>query len=56
MSKADLGEFLGITGRTVFRCINEAEELGLIDRHEAGLRASEKWVKMVEVYSINARD
>lgn len=54
MSKTEMGEFLGITGRTVFRCLNEAEERGLIERHEGGLRASEKWIKTVELYDIKS--
>ena len=54
MSKSEMGEFLGITGRTVFRCLNEAEEKGLIERHEAGLRASEEWIKTVELYDIKS--
>ena len=53
-TKAELGEFLNITSRTVFRCLNEAEEKGLLERHEPGLRASEKWIKAVEVYDIKA--
>ena len=52
MSKADIASFLGLTSRTVFRCISEAEEKGLIERHEAGLRATEKWIRAVEIYDI----
>lgn len=54
MSKPEMAEFLGLGERTVFRCIKEAEELGLIERNKVGLRASEKWIKLIEVYDINA--
>ncbi len=54
MSKDDLAAFLGIGRRTVFRSIDEAEKLGLIERGEYGLRSSEKWIKMVEIYSIRS--
>lgn len=54
MSKSEMGDFLGITGRTVFRCLNEAEEKGLIERHEPGLRASDTWIKAVELYDLKA--
>ena len=53
MSKADLGEFLKVHERTVFRSITEAEEKGLIERGEhGGLRATETWIKAVEIYSL----
>ena len=55
MSKQEMAEFLGLGERTVFRCIKEAEELGLIERHEVGLRASATWIKTIEVYDVKAR-
>ena len=55
MSKNDIADFLKISRRTVFRSIDEAEERELIERSEHGLRATEKWVKAVEIYSINAK-
>lgn len=55
MSKEDMAEFLQISRRTVFRSIDEAEKLALIERTEHGLRATEKWIKAVEIYSIHAR-
>ena len=55
MSKEDMAEFLQISRRTVFRSIDEAEQLGLIERSEHGLRATEKWIKTVEVYDIHAK-
>jgi len=54
MSKDDLASFLKIGRRTVFRSIDEAEKLGLIERGEHGLRSTEKWIKLVEIYSIKA--
>jgi hypothetical protein len=52
MSKADLGDFLKVHERTVFRSITEAEEKALIERGEhGGLRATEKWIRAVEIYS-----
>lgn len=55
MSKEDIAAFLRISRRTVFRSIDEAEKLGLIERSEHGLRATEAWVKAVEIYSIQAK-
>ena len=55
MSKEDIAEFLKISRRTVFRSIDEAENLELIERSEHGLRATEKWIKAVEIYSIHAK-
>ena len=55
MSKEDIAAFLKISRRTVFRSINEAEELGLIERNEHGLRATDQWIKAVEIYSISGR-
>lgn len=52
MSKDDLATFLKISRRTVFRSIDEAEKEGLIERTDRGLRATEKWIKSVEIYSI----
>ena len=55
MSKADMAKFLKLGDRTVFRALNEAEELGLIERNEhGGLRATDKWIKAVEIFSIKA--
>jgi len=55
MSKNDIADFLKIGRRTVFRAIDEAEELELIERSEHGLRATDKWIKAVEIFSIEAR-
>lgn len=55
MSKADLAAFLGLGERTVFRCIKEAEEKQLIEKHEVGLRATELWIRTTEIYDIKAR-
>ncbi len=52
MSKAHLAEFLKLGERTVYRSLNEAEEAGLIERAEYGLRATEKWIRAVEIYDI----
>ena len=54
MPKDDMATFLQIGRRTVFRSIDEAEELGLIERGDYGLRATEKWIRMVEIYSIKS--
>ena len=53
MSKDDIAKFLELGRRTIFRCITEAEELGLIERNEQGLRTTQKWVDAVEIYSID---
>jgi len=50
MSKKDLGKFLQLTDRTIFRALNDAEDAGLIERSEQGVRATEKWVNTVELY------
>lgn len=55
MSKNDIADFLKISRRTVFRSIDEAEELELIERSDHGLRATDKWIKAVEIYSIHAK-
>jgi hypothetical protein len=55
MSKEDLADFLMISRRTVFRALDEAVELDLIERSERGLRATEKWIRSVEIYSIGTR-
>ncbi len=52
MAKKDLSEFLCLSESTVYRSLNEAEEAGLIERTEYGLRATEAWIKSVEIYSI----
>lgn len=55
MSKPDMAKFLQLGERTVYRALNEAEEQGLIERNEhGGLRATEKWIKAVEIFSIKA--
>lgn len=54
MSKDDLAAFLKIGRRTVFRSIDEAEKLELIERGDYGLRTTEKWIRSVEIYSIKA--
>jgi hypothetical protein len=55
MSKEDLADFLMISRRTVFRALDEAVELDLIERSERGLRATDKWIRSVELYSIGSR-
>ena len=50
ISKKNLGSFLQLTDRTVFRALNEAEELELIERTEHGIRTTDKWVRLVELY------
>ena len=54
MSKEDMAEFLCLSRRTIFRSIDEAQEMGLIERTEHGLRATDKWIRSVEIYSIHA--
>ncbi len=55
MSKTDMAQFLKLGERTVYRSLNEAEEMGLIERNEyGGLRATEKWIRAVEIFSIKA--
>ncbi len=55
MSKDDLASFLKIARRTVFRSIDEAEKLGLLERGDYGLRVTDKWIQMVEIYSIKSQ-
>lgn len=52
MSKPDMATFLVMAERTVFRSLKEAEEKGLIERYKHGLRATQKWIKAVEIYDI----
>ena len=52
MSKADLAKFLKLGERTVFRSLSEAEDAGLIERGERGLRATEKWIDIIELYDV----
>ena len=52
MSKPNMAEFLDLGERTVFRCLKEAEEKGLIERYQYGLRATAKWINTVEIYDI----
>ncbi len=54
MSKPDMAQFLQLGERTVYRSLIEAEKLGLIERQQHGIRTTERWVKMVEIYSIRA--
>ena len=50
-SKDDLAKFLMISRRTVFNALNEAVEKGLIEKNDRGdLRATNKWIEMVELY------
>ena len=56
LSKQNIGKFLGITERTVFRAIKVGLELGLLEKNERGdLRTTRKWVDLVELYSIRGR-
>jgi DNA-binding MarR family transcriptional regulator len=55
MSKKDIAAFLKISRRAIFRSIGDTEKMGLIERSEHDLRATEPWIKAVEVYSINTR-
>ena len=55
MSKADLALFLKLGERTVYRSLNEAEQAGLIERTDHGLRTTEKWINTVEIYDIKGR-
>lgn len=52
MSKEDLAEFLKLGRATVYRSLQEAEKLNLIVRSDEGVRATEKWINAVEIYSI----
>ncbi len=54
MSKPDMAKFLCLAERTVYRSLNEAEEKELIERYQHGLRATEKWIKAVEIYDVRA--
>lgn len=50
-----MANFLKLGERTVYRSLNEAEEMGLIERNEyGGLRATEAWIKAVEIFSIKS--
>lgn len=53
MSKDDMAVFLNLSRRTVFRSIDEAQDAGLIERTEHGLRATDKWIRAVEIYSVH---
>jgi DNA-binding MarR family transcriptional regulator len=55
MSKTDLASFLKLGERTVYRSLNEAEQAGLIERTDHGLRPTEKWINSVEIYDIKAK-
>ena len=55
MSKEDLAEFLDLGRATVFRSIKEGETRGLLERSERGIRATDKWINAVEIYSINKK-
>jgi len=54
MSKDELANFLKLSRRTVFRAIDEAEKLGLIERTEHGLRATQTWIHAIEIYDVQA--
>jgi len=54
MSKPNMAEFLQLAERTIYRSLNEAQEQGLIERSDHGLRATDKWIRMVETYDIRA--
>lgn len=53
MSKKDLADFLCLSESTVYRSLTEAADAELVDRSPHGLRATEKWIRAVEIYSIN---
>ena len=55
MSKKDLAKFFDLSESTVYRALNQAEEKGLIERCEYGLRATDTWVRSVEMFSIHKR-
>ena len=52
MSKKDLADFLCLSESTIYRSLNEADEKGLLERSDYGLRATEQWLRMVETYTI----
>ena len=54
MSKPDMAKFLQLGERTVYRSLTEGQKLGLIERQEHGLRTTDKWIRMVEMYDIRA--
>ena len=54
MSKPHMAEFLQLAERTIYRSLNDAEEQGLIERTDHGLRATDKWIRMIEIYDIRA--
>ena len=53
MSKKNLGKFLGLTERTVFRAINKGLALGVLEKNDRGdLRTTTKWTELVEIYTL----
>ncbi len=53
MSKKNLGKFLGLTERTIFRAINKGLELAILEKNDRGdLRTTRKWGELVEIYSL----
>ncbi|MEO0624874.1 MAG: hypothetical protein AAFU49_07100 [Pseudomonadota bacterium] len=55
MSKKGPREIFDLSESTVYRALNQAEEKGLIERCEFGLRATDAWVRSVEMFSIHKR-
>ena len=55
-SKAELGKFLDVCERQVFRAINEGIEKELVEKNGRGdLRTTEKWVQQVVLYEAKKR-
>jgi hypothetical protein len=55
-SKLEIGKFLDVSERQVFRAIKEGLEQGLLERNERGdLRTSELWVRQVVLYDTRQR-
>ncbi len=51
-SKADLGDFVDLSERQVFRATKEGIEKGLLEKNDRGdLRSSNKWIEQVVLYS-----
>ncbi len=50
--KEALGEFVGITRKTVYNAITVGIEHGLIEKNERGdLRTTQKWIEQVRLYN-----
>lgn len=57
MSKENLAEFLRIARRTVFNIIQTGLEKGLLEKNDRGdLRTTDKWVNLIELYDLKARN